>query len=76
MLCEFDIQDKVFSITTDNAKNMVRCVVILQKNDWLKDIIHVKCGAHVINLVVSTMLTFLETHRKRRKGSVNSQKGI
>ena len=62
MLVEFNLLARVLAITTDNASNMVKCVANLQEITVMKDLIHVRCGAHVINLAVQLMLIFLESH--------------
>jgi len=56
---EWNIEDKLFSITLDNAKVNNSMMVLLKTNLLMKKMLpcegklfHIRCGAHVINLVV------------------------
>ena len=35
---------------------MVGSVELLRTNDFLKDLVHIRCGSHVINLIVEEVL--------------------
>jgi hypothetical protein len=59
MLGEF-VENHSLSITTDNAYNVVETINELTTIDELSDLIHERCGTHVINLVVQCGLEFLE----------------
>jgi hypothetical protein len=56
---EWNIEDKIFSITLDNASVNTSMIDLLRPNLMLKKMLpcegwlfHVRCTAHVINLVV------------------------
>ena len=57
MLTDFNLREKVLSISTDNAANMIKCVENLHE---YKGIMHIRCGAHVINIAVSKILEILK----------------
>ena len=65
-LDEFEIKDKFFCITTDNASNNYKMVEILSKLllerdgiHWDSETCHIPCLAHTINLVVQKFMTNL-----------------
>ena len=66
VLNEYDLCDKLFCITTDNAKNndtMVRTLETLLEKDgvsWDSTANHIRCLTHVINLVVTSYLDNLK----------------
>jgi hypothetical protein len=70
MLREFNIENKVLSITTDSAPNMVNSIDYLRKMGEMKDVLHVRCAAHVINLGVSVMLEKLEDSQIKKIRSI------
>ena len=49
---ELSIAEKSKSITTDNAPNIVAAITELKTNDGLQDMTHIRCGTHIINLIV------------------------
>ena len=59
MLGDF-VENHSHSITTDNAYNVVDTINELKTFNELSDLIHERCGTHVINLVVQCGLEFLE----------------
>ena len=66
VLHEYDIAEKLYCITTDNASNNFTMVKILSERlreeniewDWKTQ--HIPCLAHIINLVVKNFLDNLE----------------
>ena len=53
MIFEFKLNKKVIAICSDSAPNIVSSIEILVTlHDDLKDIIHIRCACHVINLTV------------------------
>ena len=71
---EFGIANKVLTVTTDNAKNATKSILILQKlhhtnlgtPQTLKLPWHIGCMAHTINIVVREGLDELKLVRKLR----------
>jgi hypothetical protein len=63
---EFDIIQKLYCITTDNAKNNIKMAEHLAKMlaiedvEWDPTINHVRCLTHIINLVVQEFLDTLQ----------------
>ena len=56
MLIEFELSDKVISITTDNGSNMVAACRLL-KNQFniqtsTSEFVHFRCICHVLNLAI------------------------
>ena len=71
---EWNIEDKLFSITLDNAKVNNSMMVLLKTTLLMKKMLpcegklfHIRCGAHVINLVVQDGLKKISSivHNKR-----------
>ena len=45
--------EKILSLSSDNAANMILAILTLKRSDLLfEDLIHVRCANHIINLVV------------------------
>lgn len=50
---DYSLKDKIISITTDNDTTNTKCIRLLKQcHEEYKDILHVRCLAHVLNLVV------------------------
>ena len=66
VLDEYDLCDKLFCITSDNASNNSTMVEQLQNHleqrdiDWDPEVHHIPCLAHIINLVVQAFLEKLQ----------------
>ena len=58
-------ENQTLSITTDNAHSVVDTIDELKKNEDLFELIHGRCGTHVINLVVRSALDHLEDGFKK-----------
>src|SRR2546421_12339640 len=58
VLEKHDILDRVFALTTDNASNNTTLAKSLEEllTDWQSDMIHILYLAHVIQLVVNSLL--------------------
>ena len=53
MIFEFKLNKKVISICSDSGPNIVAGIeVLFTLHDDFKDIIHIRCACHVINLIV------------------------
>ncbi len=53
-MSQYEIVDKVLSITTDNASNMICAMSIFSVDN--PTIVHIRCACHVINLIVQSAL--------------------
>ena len=51
ILDQFGIRERVNSITTDNANNMVLAIETYNLRNE-SELLHVRCAAHIINLIV------------------------
>ena len=58
---DFNIADKIVSITTDNAANCTAAVRLLDTSISGQKPIHLRCAAHSVNLIVKKGLKLLET---------------
>lgn len=57
----YALHKRVMSITTDNEKVNVKCLQLLTLfNDDYDDVIHTRCLAHILNLVVKKGLKEVE----------------
>ena len=59
---EYDIQNKIFSITFDNASNnksAINLFVRTIREGPLGEIFHVRCMCHIINLIVQDGLKLI-----------------
>ena len=65
IISEWDLQNKVFFCTTDNASNMKKC---LNQIPWLQ---RLSCTAHTIQLVVGKELLAAEILIARAKRLIN-----
>lgn len=65
-MSEYGIKDKIFSIATDNANNMTAAIELFEKNREIK-IIHVRCAAHIIHLIVQVGLESQELRESFEK---------
>src|SRR5687767_14970970 len=81
ILEEFSLGKKVLAMTTDNVSNMVSLAerlnnYLIQKYDN-KDFMHLRCGAHVLNLAVKEGIKLIdqpiEKLRKTASSIQNSQ---
>jgi len=65
ILEEHNLTEKLFCITTDNARNNYKMMMELKKLlatinvDWDSEVNHIPCLAHVINLIVQAFLDAL-----------------
>ncbi|GBC43231.1 zinc finger BED domain-containing protein RICESLEEPER 2-like [Rhizophagus irregularis DAOM 181602=DAOM 197198] len=69
LLVDFDLKQKIISITTDNGSNMVVACRLL-KNDFdiqtpALDFIHSRCICHILNLAVNAGLKHVENLIKK-----------
>jgi hypothetical protein len=65
ILHEWGIRDKIFTITTDNASNMKKCVQDMEGVNWLG------CTAHTLQLVVGKGMKPAEVLIARAKQLIN-----
>ncbi|CAB5188918.1 unnamed protein product [Rhizophagus irregularis] len=65
ILHEWDIRDKIFTITTDNASNMKKCVQDMEGVNWLG------CTVHTLQLVVGKGMKPAEVLIARAKQLIN-----
>jgi len=65
MLGQFTAENQSHSITTDNAPSVVETINELKTFEEFTDLIHERCGTHVINLVVQRALDHLEDGFKK-----------
>ena len=79
-LKEFNLDDKVFTISFDNATANTKCIEHVKKNYNLPvdgALLHVRCCAHIINLSVQEGISFIspliEPIRKVAKWARNNQ---
>ena len=63
-LAEFGLETKIIAITTDNGSNMILGINIL-KETLTNNLIHCRCVAHVLNLVVVSGLNIIEKSIKK-----------
>ena len=63
LLCEWGIEQRIFSLTVDNASSNDICVIMLKSQLRLSnvfvcdgDFFHIRCYAHIINLIVQQNL--------------------
>ncbi len=77
LLKEWRIENKIFSITLDNASNMTSMQTLLcgQLNLWNGLIcrgkyFHIRCSAHILNLIVQDGLKVVSRHLKKIRESV------
>jgi Protein of unknown function (DUF 659) len=61
---EFGLQNRVISMTTDNASNMTACAKALE-NKFDHTFIHYRCVAHILNLIVTAGLNVINTPIKK-----------
>ena len=62
---EYDIQNKIFSITFDNASNnksVINLFVRTIRKGPLSEMFHVRCVCHIINLIVQDDLKLIYPH--------------
>lgn len=59
------VENQTLSITTDNAYSVVDTIEELKNNEELAELIHERCGTHVINIVVRSALDHLEDGFKK-----------
>lgn len=52
--------NKVLAVTTDNPPNMISAIENLRLDDNLDGLIHLRCAAHILNLVVKSGLDLQE----------------
>ncbi|GJR02193.1 zinc finger BED domain-containing protein RICESLEEPER 2-like protein [Tanacetum coccineum] len=81
-LSDWGIKDKVFTITLDNAKYNDGLVETLRSHLRLNNVlvcdgkfIHVRCGAHVLNLIVQAGLKVIEGSIEKVRESVKYVRG-
>ncbi|GJT90228.1 zinc finger BED domain-containing protein RICESLEEPER 2-like protein [Tanacetum coccineum] len=79
---DWGIKDKVFTITLDNAKYNDGLVETLRSHLRLNNVlvcdgkfIHVRCGAHVLNLIVQAGLKVIEGSIEKVRESVKYVRG-
>jgi hypothetical protein len=68
---KYDITSKVIAVTSDNAKNNIRAMQLLQ--NWFKEKsvnvyhenLHIRCFAHVLNIAVQEGLKCIEINNLR-----------
>ena len=65
ILYEWDIRNKIFTITTDNASNMKKCIQNMEGISWLG------CTAHILQLVVGKGMKPAEILIARTKQLIN-----
>ncbi|KAH9712218.1 BED-type domain-containing protein [Citrus sinensis] len=82
LLCEWGIEKMIFSLTVDNALSNDVCVVMLKSQLRLKnalvcngDFFHIRCCAHIINLIVQHGLKEIEKEIEKARESVKYVKG-
>lgn len=82
LLCEWGIEKRIFSLTVDNALSNDVCVVMLKSQLRLKnalvcngDFFHIRCCAHIINLIVQHGLKEIEKEIEKARESVKYVKG-
>ncbi|GES87046.1 zinc finger BED domain-containing protein RICESLEEPER 2-like [Rhizophagus clarus] len=73
---DFDLKQKVISVTTDNRSNIIVACRLL-KNDFndqtpALDFIHSRCICHILNLAVNAGLKFIENLIKKLRKIVKS----
>ncbi|GBB94216.1 hypothetical protein RclHR1_23110001, partial [Rhizophagus clarus] len=73
---DFDLKQKVISVTTDNGSNMIVACRLL-KNDFdaqtpALDFIHSRCICHILNLAVNAGLKYIENLIKKLRKIVKS----
>ncbi|GES91926.1 zinc finger BED domain-containing protein 1-like [Rhizophagus clarus] len=76
LLEDFDLKQKVISVTTDNGSNMIVACRLL-KNDFdaqtpALDFIHSRCICHILNLAVNAGLKYIENLIKKLRKIVKS----
>ena len=54
------VESHTHSITTDSAANVVSAINELRNNISVKDIIHIRCTTHIINIVVGEIFEYLD----------------
>ncbi|KAH9768374.1 putative AC transposase [Citrus sinensis] len=82
LLCEWGIEKRIFSLTVDNASSNDVCVVMLKSQLRLRnalvcdrDFFHIRCCAHIINLIVQYGLKEIEKEIEKACESVKYVKG-
>ncbi|KAK9187258.1 hypothetical protein WN944_018650 [Citrus x changshan-huyou] len=82
LLCEWGIEKRIFSLTVDNASSNDVCVVMLKSQLRLRnalvcdgDFFHIRCCAHIINLIVQQGLKEIEKEIEKARESVKYVKG-
>ena len=82
VLDEYDLCDKLFCITSDNASNNSTMVEQLQNHleqrdiDWDPEVHHIPCLAHIINLVVQAFLQKLQVDDNSFAVTLDKMHGI
>ena len=65
VLSEFGLENKIIAMITDNASNMVSCAKNLNIKLEHNTIIHYRCVAHILNLIVTAGLDVIKTPIKK-----------
>ena len=82
LFCEWGVENKVFSVTLDNAAANAVSVDMLREQLNLKgvllcngDLFHMRCCAHVLNLIVQDGLKYIDDSITKIRDSVKYVKG-
>ncbi|KAH9672546.1 putative AC transposase [Citrus sinensis] len=82
LLCEWGIEKRIFSLIVDNASSNDVCVVMLKSQLRLRNALvcdgnffHIRCCAHIINLIVQQGLKEIEKEIEKAYESVKYVKG-
>ncbi|KAA8534088.1 hypothetical protein F0562_031719 [Nyssa sinensis] len=82
LLKEWGIEKKVFSLTLDNAKYNDGLIDVLKRHLSLTDTLfcggeffHVRCGAHILNLIVQASLKVIDEAVNKIRESVKYVRG-
>ena len=82
LFCEWSIEKRIFSLTIDNASSNDICVAMLKSQLRLSnvfvcdgDFFHIRCYAHIINLIVRQGLKEIDKEIERVCKSVKYVKG-
>src|SRR5579871_6689610 len=72
IIIEFNIEERLLALTIDNETSMVKAFKLLEVDmhtKYNKDIFHIRCAAHVINLAVQEELNYISKIDKKSNKS-------
>ena len=73
IIIDFNIANKIFSITSDNAANCIKAIEMLDKISYLgHPSLDIRCAPHSLNLVGKSALTNVEEELKLVRSFTNS----